>query len=811
MKKISFSQHVLPHLIAVAAFLVVTVFFFRPVFFENKTLVQHDIAQSIAVSKALNDYRDQTGEEGLWAANMYSGMPGYLVSVQWGNQAISMIKRVLTVFLPHPIGNIFMAFACYYIMLLAFRVRPYLAIAGALAFGLSSFMLIGLGAGHNARIGATALVPLVIAGIHLAFSGKRILGFGITTVALALHLRENHLQVTYYLIMIVLGYGLMQLIVALREKKAGELIKNVAVLIPAALLAAGSFFGQLWAIKEYTTYSARGKSELASSPQSTQQQSGVSRSYAFNYSNGILEPMTFLIPNFYGGSSQDYLVQHQDSKTYQALMRSGNQQMANQLAQYTTPYWGAQPLAAPYYAGAIIVFLFVVGILFAERKYVWWLIGISIFAIMLSWGKNFEAFNYFLFDHLPGYNKFRSVTFGLMMAFMAMPLLGLLGLEKLFEQGITPATKKKLWIAFGFTGGLCVLFILFGGMFSFMKDYEAELPNWFLNALRDDRKALFRSDAIRSFFFIAAMFIVLYFNLIKKVSPAIVYVFIAFIIMIDLVVVDKRYFANENYKRKREAVFSVRPSEDQVLKDKSYYRVLSTDFDGRASYFFNSITGYHGAILRRYQDVMDSCLNDNMQKLSADAQQQNFNVAQYGFLNMVNCKYIVFGEQPDQFIINEGAAGPAWFVKNVVTVNSPTDELAAINTTDTRSTAIVDVSKFTAPVFEYDSTSAVTIHEHKPNYLKYETQSQTPGFAVFSEIYYPEGWTAKIDGQEVPIVRANYILRALAIPAGKHTVEFTFAPKPFVVGNKITTASSWLVLLVLLGSIGWSLRKDSVE
>ncbi|HMV09143.1 MAG TPA: YfhO family protein [Cyclobacteriaceae bacterium] len=809
MKKINFTRQVFPHLVAIVAFLLVTVFFFNPIFFDNKTLVQHDIAQSIAGSKALADYRNQTGEEALWAPAMYSGMPAYMVSVQWGNTAIGFLKRVLTLSLPHPVANIFLAFICYYIMLLAFGIRPYLAIAGAFAFGLSSFMIIGLGAGHNARIGATALVPLVIAGIHLAFSGKRVLGFGVTGAALALHLRENHLQVTYYMILIVLGYGLMQLIVAIRDKKIVEFAKTIGILIPAALLAAGTFFGQLWAVKEYSAYSARGKNELTTtSPTKVAPASGMNRDKAFEYSNGILEPITFLIPNFYGGSSQEYLVQNTKSETYQALVNSGNNQQANQLAAYTSPYWGDQPLAAPYYGSAIIVLLFVVGILFAERKYVWWLVSISAFAIVLSWGKNFESFNYFLFDHLPGYNKFRSVTFALSMAFLAMPLLGLLGLEKLFEKGINPQTKKKLWVALGLTGGVCLLLLLFGGMFAFMRGGEENLPNWFLSALRDDRKSLMRGDALRSLGFIAAIFIVIYFDLIKKISPWIVCAFIAFMVMIDLTVIDQRYFAKENYKRKREAVFALQPSEEQVLKDKSYYRVYDAENGGRASYFFNSVTGYHGAILRRYQDLMDSCLYADMGRLSADAQTGKFNFANYSTLNMLNCKYIIYGEQANAYLVNDAVAGPAWFVQDVVSVNTPTEELAKINTIDTRKTAVIDASKFKAPQVQFDSTASIINVEHTPRYLKYESQSQVNGLGVFSEIYYPDGWIATIDGNEAPILRVNYVLRALEIPAGKHTIEFKFEPRAYTVGNKVTAACSWLMLLVLLGSMGWTLRKE---
>jgi len=810
MKKINFSQHILPHALAIIVFLVVTVFFFSPVFFENKTLIQGDIQQSVAVSKSLHDYRDQTGEEGLWAPNLYSGMPGYMVNVQWGFGPVSVLKRILTFNLPHPIGNIFLAFTCYYIMLLAFKVRPYLAIAGALAFGLSSFMIIGLSAGHNARIGAMAFMPLVLAGIHLSFSGKRMLGFGITAAGLALHLHQNHLQVTYYLIMIVLGYGLMQLILGIREKRVMEVFKTVVVLVPAALLAAGTFFGPLWAVYEYTPHSTRGKTELVS-PASVNSGSGLNRDYVFNYSNGILEPMTMLVPNFYGGSNSQFLFRDQNSESYKALMGTGNEQLVNNYARYTSQYWGEQPFTAPYYAGAIVVFLFVVGIIFAERKYVWWLVSLSALAIMLSWGKNFETFNYFLFDHLPGYSKFRSVTFVLTIVFFAMPLLGLLGLEKFLENGATKENQKKLLIAFAATGGVCLALVVFGGMFSFLREAESTLPDWFANALRDDRKSLLRSDAFRSFSFIAAIFIILYFNLQKKVSPYLFYGFLIFFVMIDLVVVDKRHFAKENYKRKREAVFTARPSEQQILQDKSYYRVLSDEMDGRASYFFNSLLGYHGAILKRYENLQDSCLYQDVQEFFTDAQQQKLDYPKYGIINMLNCKYIIFGEQTGQFVLNRGAIGPAWFIHEVVTVNSPTEELAKVEEIDTRKTAVVDISKFTAPEPQYDSASSIKLIAYKPNYLKYEAETQTNNTAVFSEIYYADGWTATIDGKESPILRVNYVLRALEIPAGKHIVEFRFAPKSYTVGNKITAAASWVLVVVLLVSIGWSLRKEKED
>ena len=804
MKKINFTQHILPHTIAVIVFLLVTVLFFSPIFFENKTIVQHDAAQSIGASKALADYREKTGEEGLWAPNMFSGMPAYLISLQWDNTGMNIIKRVLSLNLPHPVSNIFLAFVCYYILLLSFGIRPYLAIGGALAFGLSSFMLIGFSAGHNARIGAMAFMPLVLAGIHLTFTNKRLLGASLTAAALGLHLRENHLQVTYYLLLIVLGYGLMQLIVAIQQKRIPDLIKNVGILIPAALLAVGTYFGQLWGVAEYTEYSTRGKSELPATDSTAA--SGLNRDYVFNYSNGILEPLTLLIPNFYGGSSSAYLFYNKESNTYQALVNSGNQQMANNLARYTTPYWGKQPLTAPYYAGAIIVFLFVVGILFAERKYMWWLVSLSFIAIVLSWGKNFESLNYFIFDYLPGYNKFRSVTFVLAITFLAMPLLGMLGLENLLTKEHSKEVKKKLLVAFGSTAGLCLLILVFGGMFSFLTEVEATLPDWFIDALRADRKSLLQNDAFRSIAFITVIFIVLYFNLQKRISSSLVFGIIAFFITIDLVVVDRRYFDKESYKRKREAAFVMTAAEQRVAQDEAYYRIFNVQGDARPSYFFNSVTGYHGAKLRRYDDLLEKGIYNDLQTYFQDAQRQSIDFSKYGIINMLNCKYIIFGENANEVLVNYGASGPAWFIKRLEEVESPYEELEKTLEIDTRSAAVIDINKFKAPVIEYDSTSTIKLLENKPNYLKYEAETATKNIGVFSEIYYP-GWRALIDGKETDMVRVNYILRALQIPEGKHTIEFKFEPKPYMVGNKITMASSWIVLLLLLGSIGWTVKK----
>ncbi len=811
MKKINFLKDVLPHALAVGVFFIITVFFFNPVFFKNQALDQPDIQQSIGTAKELRDFRETTGEEGLWASSMFSGMPAYLINVHWSNGVVSFFKQLLAIWLPHPVCNIFLAFICYYIMLLAFGIRPYLAITGAIAFGLSSYMIVGIGAGHNARIGAIAFLPLMMAGIHLAFSGKRILGFGVTALGFALHFRENHLQVTYYFMLIIAGYGIVQLILALREKKVPDLLKTVGILIPAVILGVGTFFGQLWGVTEYTAYSIRGKSELTSKDPGAVT-SGLTKSYAFEYSNGIIEPFTLVIPNFYGGSSADYFVQDTKSKTYKALSTSGNDKVANELARYTSAYWGPQQNTAPYYAGAVIFFLFVLGIVFADKKYVWWLIPLSLFSIMLSWGNSFEAFNYAMFDYLPGYNKFRSVTFVLVIILFCMPLLGLLGLEKLITSGLNKEVNKKLLIIFSCTGGLCLMFLLFGGVMSFLKEGESGLPAWFTTALIEDRKSLFKSDAFRSLAFIAVAFAAIYFELWKKITPFGFYSLLIFITLVDLVAVNKRYFTESNFHGKRDnKAMAATEADEEILKDKSYYRVYNLQnpmAEARTSYYHHSIGGYHGAKIRRYQNLYDSCLTLQTNQLINDAQSGDLDFKSYGALNMLNIKYIVFGPGRENIIPNPEANGSAWFVQEITKVKSPNEELEKTCIINTKKSAIIDEVKFNVPNIEADSTSAIKLLTYKPNYLSYESTSTTNGLAVFSEIYYPAGWRASIDGKDAEILRANYVLRALAIPKGKHKIEFNFKPDAFVIGNKITMASSWLLLIVVLGTIGWSVKKD---
>lgn len=810
MKKIRLGD-ILPHAIAIFTFLLVTLVFFKPIFFDNKNIKQTDIIQFQGLAKELTDYQEQTGETALWAGHSFSGMPAYLISMQWGYQPLSYIKKAMALGLPHPIANIFIAFLSYYILLLVFGIRPYLAIAGALAFGLSSYMIIGLSAGHNARIGAIAFIPLLLAGIHLVFTKRHVLGFGIAAVATALHLKENHLQITYYLLMMIVIYGLIQLIFAIREKSLIPFLQSTGILFTAALLGAASMTGPLWAVAEYSKYSTRGKSELTSATPNEKASSGVSKEYAFRYSNGILEPLTVLIPNFYGGSSSESFVSDEKSKTYRALVQSQNQQQANQLANYASHYWGEQPFTAPYYTGAVFLFLFVLGLIVADKKTIWWLGLISVLGIVLSWGSNFESFNYFLFDYLPGYSKFRSVTFTLVMFFFAMPLLGMLALEKLLQEKWTPLLTKKLAWSFALTGGLCFVLAVTGNIFGdYLRTAEETLPNWFTNALSADRNAAFKSDAWRSFWFIALFAAILYSTLKGWLNKSICAWALVLLTLIDLVSLDNRYFSKDNYQRARDnSFFTANEADALLLSDKTDYRVLNVDYsEARTSYYHQSLGGYHGAPLKRYDELIMAFFNQQGDKISAALQQNTGDFSALGTLNMLNTKYILLGNTRSSVVENKSIYGNAWFVKEVITVKNANEELDFTLAGDTKNTAVINSTSWNGKEIEYDSLSNVRLIERKPNQLMYESSSNAKGLVVFSEIFYPKGWVATIDGTETEILRSNYVLRALPVPAGKHTIRFEFRPASYYVGNKVSMASSWLVLLILLGSISWSLKKN---
>ncbi len=797
---INFKAQVLPHLIAVGIFYVLTILFFSPVIFEGKNLSQHDIIQHQGASKESLDYRKETGQEALWTNSMFGGMPTYLLGAEFSGDLIKYVYKYSAFGLPHPIRIVFYSFICFYVLLLCFKVSPTLSIVGSVGWGLNTFNLIGLMAGHNSKIAAVAFIPLVIAGIHLVFTNKKLLGFALTAFATALELRVNHLQITYYLLIIIGIYGVVQLIHHILEKRHKEFSTTVLVLFAAALLGFMANFGRIWTTYEYGQYSTRGKSELTGKDQRS---TGLDKDYAFDYSNGITEPLVLFIPNFLGGASNQTL--SPDSEVAKVLRSNGyNRQQVKQQIQSVPTYWGKQRLSAPYYAGAIMIFCMIVGMFMVEKKYKYWLLAIIILSVMLSWGKNFAAFNYLLFDYLPGYNKFRSVTFTIIIAIFGINLLGTLGINELFKNGFSKSDQKILLRSTAIAGGLALFFVLFAGMFSFNGLVDAQLPDWFVNALKRDRESLLRSDAIRAVILIA-LFSGLIFGIIKeKISKQIGIAIMILIVTGDMWTVGKRYLKDSIYQKNVQSRFSKTAADERILQDKDhFYRVLNLNNpfnESETSYYHSSIGGYHGAKIGRYQELIENGLQNEMQQLISDLRSGKDGFSNTNLLNMLNTKYVKFGSEANNVLQNSQAFGNAWFVKKIRQVNSADDELAETINMASDSVAVVDVSKFDLKSATTGAGS-VDLINYSPNQMVYRATSSQGGLVVFSDIYYPQGWKATIDNNETTIIRANYVLRAVEVPAGEHNITFTFEPKSYHAGNLIMLIGSILVLLVFVFAI----------
>ncbi len=811
MKKIDFKNSILPHALAIGIFYITTILFFAPAIFENKSLSQHDILQWEGGAKELIDFRNDTGEEGLWSGSMFGGMPGYLVNVKWSNGIVATLQSILSLGFSHPIRLIFLCFLSYYLLLLSFKIRPYLSIGGALAFGLSSYLIIGIAAGHNARIGAIAFMPMVIAGVQLMFSGKRKAGFVLTALAMAMELRVNHLQITYYLLLVLIPFGLVHLFLSVKNKTLAPFFINIGLLLGAVVLALGTFIGTFWGTYQYSKYSIRGKSELSIKKEDNDKSdSGLDKSYAFQYSNGTFEAMTMFFPNILGGSSSNYLIQDRESETYKVL--SQRPEIANQVGQYTRSYWGSQPATAPYYLGAIIFLLAALGIAFSPKRHIAWIVPSALLGIFLAMGSNFESFNYFMFDYFPGYNKFRSVTFALIMAITTLPLLGFIGLEALLEKGLDQSNSKKFYIASGSALAIALFIFLTGGMGSFKSPFEAQMPStlaFLVNAMKSDRMALAKGDGGRAFVFMAIGLVVIWMMLKKKLNVPMGGLLLSAVILLDSWTVDKRYFGDDNYKRapKRE-FFSKTEADEAILREQTpSYRVANLQNpwnDARTSYFHKSIGGYHGAKMRRYQDMIEYHLSPEITTMIDSLKVGSTDFSSFGAINMLNTRYLLAGNTASAVIKNDFANGNGWFVDQVIPVNTPDEEIDGLIEINTKKQALVNKNKFNMPTA---GAGMVSLLEYAPNQLTYHVEARKAGLAVFSEIYYPDGWKAYIGEQEADILQVNYILRGLQIPEGQHKVIFKFEPKAYTVGNSIMLVSNVLLLVILLGYLGWEVKR----
>lgn len=794
-------KQAIPHTIAIVVFIALTVVFYYPLIVGDKTLDQHDINQGIASGIELTEFRTETGEEGLWANSMFSGMPAYLINVRWtGSAILTTIEKVISFGFPSSARETFLSMLCFYVLLVVFGVRPSLAIAGAIAYGFSTFFIISIQAGHIWKVRAIAYAPLVIAGVQLLYARKYIVGTALTALALALEINSNHLQITYYLLLILVLYGIVSLYTAVKNKDLVPFVYSNLLVVVAVIIAVGANLGKIWSTYEYGKYSMRGKSELASN---TDGGNGLDKEYVFRWSSGKLESFTFLVPNFYGGASGRY--NGSGSELEKVLQQ--NNAAPDQIQQYTRGllgYWGTQPgVAGPAYAGAIICFLFVLGILCADTKYRVWLITATVLGIVLSWGKNFPSLNYLLYDILPYYSKFRSVSMTVVISLLTMPLLGFIGLEKLFQEPKKERVKKLL-LAFGITAGVSLLVAII----AYVPAIDFEMQAFLKNAVDASRKSIVRMDAFRSFFFIAATFAAIYFFLKEKLSVGIFAVVLSVLITLDIVGVDYRYINSDSYLTKRKDTFLQQTPADQViLQDKSLsYRVLNfaDPFnEARTSAFHNSIGGYHGAKIGRYQDLIVHQLSGEIQEIMTSGRITPGNTR---LLSMLNTKYFLVGNTAESVVENPNALGNAWFVQSLKQVNTPDEELASLSDLPVKSEAVMDVTKFKKPEFQYDSSSSITLKFYAPNKLVYESTSSVNGYAVFSEIYYPAGWKAFIDNTEVSIDRVNYILRGLQVPAGTHQIEFKFEPNAYFVGNNVSLVFSIMLLLSIIAASLYSLK-----
>ena len=774
-----------PHIIIIVLFALISFAYFSPII-EGKRIDGHDVKTWIGMSKEISDFRDSSGNEALWTNSMFSGMPAYQISVKYSSNLVRYIDKVISLGFPRPANLLFLYLLGFYLLLLSLKVDYRVAAVGAIAYAFSSYFFIIIQAGHMTKAHAIAYLPMVVASVIYTYRGKLMLGGALTALTVALELYSNHLQITYYLIFILIFIGLYQLFQDYKSQNLPSFFKRSAVLILAALLGTGTCFTRLKTTMDYGKDSTRGKSELTSNIENKTK--GLDKDYATQWSYGIAETMTLLIPNFHGGASQGEL--STDSETYNALKRSPN---AKKIIKSLPLYWGDQPIVSgPTYAGAIVIFLFLLSLFLLKGRFKYWILSLTVLSIFLAWGKNFMPLTELFLDFFPGYNKFRAVSMILIVAEFTLPLLAFLALNNfIFSDADKLSKQKSLKNAFFITSSITLLFALVPNIFfDFVGFNDSMLASngWPVEALQSDRASMLSNDAWRSFFFILLAFLSLFFFLKHKVSSNNVILIFAVLLLFDMWTINKRYLNDSHFIRssKVKIPYKASQADNFILSDNDpnfrvFNQSVSTFNDASTSYFHKSIGGYHGAKLKRYQELIDSHISKgNMQ-----------------VLNMLNTKYFIL--QNGKVNRNPNVLGNAWFIKDTKIVENADDEILALNNFDASSIAIID-KRFKSLIKEFssDSLSSIKLDEYQPNYLKYSSSSKENQIAVFSEVYYDKGWNSYIDGELVSHFRANYILRAMNIPKGNHTIEFRFEPEIFKIGERISLASSILLIFSLI-------------
>lgn len=808
------------YILIAALFLLISVVYFSPVL-EGKKLQSSDGTQFKGMAKEIVDYREATGKEVLWSNNMFSGMPAYLTSTVYSGEVISKIQRSITG-ISQPVMILTFSFLFFFILCILLDIGIWTAFAASLAYGFMTFTFVVMVTGHMTKAHALTYTALIVAGILVAFKKNRIAGSLIATLGLSLMLSANHLQMTYYVAILALILGITYLIYAIREKTLPDFTKTAGLLLIAVLLAVGTNFSRLYTTYEYGKYSMRSQSDLSLGGEN--KSSGLDKNYILDYSYDLGEALTAFIPRFKGGGMGEPL--STSSETYKFFAEAQGPEKAKKAVEGGMPmYWGTQPISgAPFYFGAVLCFLFVLGIFLVKGKDKWWLVAVFVISLLLSLGKNFQFLTNLMLDYFPGYNKFRDVKNIIVIQQFAMALLGVLAIKEIYERKITNEEfMKGLKYAFGITGGLALIFAVLPGLAgSFSGKTDAQYlqmgyPQQFIDALIADRESALRIDAFRTFIFVflAAGGLWAYWN--NKLKGQYAIVLWVVLVLADMMPVNKKYFNNDNFSSKKEVAVPFQPTlaDQEIKKDKDlYYRVLNLQnpfADARTSYFHKSLGGYHGAKMKRYNELYSYTIEPEMRTLIAGFKTPETMDSVMNYLpviNMLNTKYFIY-DLNSAPLGNSHALGNAWLVKNVKIVNKADEEVTSLKNFDPKTTAIVNKS-FEKELSGFTSGSGegqIKLTEYQPNYLKYEaTVNSGSQLAVFSEIYYPKGWKSFIDGKETVHLQVNFVLRAMVIPSGKHEIEFKFEPASYYLGNKVSLASSILLLLAIGGYIYFSFK-----
>ncbi|MFD0862309.1 YfhO family protein [Sungkyunkwania multivorans] len=799
-----------PHLLVVLSFVIIAIAYFHPVL-QGKKLEQSDITQFKGASRSVVEFREEHGEEPYWADNLFGGMPAYQVSALYPHNYLRDINSSLRV-IPAPASAVFLYFIGFYVLLLVLKIDYKLAFLGALAFGLSTYMIIILGVGHNSKANAIGYMPFILSGIFLVFQRKYLLGFALTTLFMGLEISANHYQMTYYLFFLVLAIGGVFLYHAYKDGELKHFFTSVSVLLVAVILSIGMNATPIMATQEYVKESIRGKNELTINPDGSSKEaaSALSKDYITDYSYGILESFDLFIPRLMGGSNGERL--GKNSNSYEYLLSIGARpSQAADIVERLPMYWGNQPIvAAPAYLGAVVIFLFVMALFLVKGKLKWSLLIGGIFMLLLSYGKNFSLLTNFMIDHFPLYDKFRAVSSAQVIVELVVPILAILGLRKFFAEETTAVQRQRsLKWSLIITGGIAVAFILLKGSFDYTgvnDDYYANVfgqiygPGFMDNLIADRELILFK-DAMRSLLFVGFTAAALWLFTLQRLKKTPVLVALGVLLVVDLVGVGKRYVNADSFvsERKYEQPFKMTQADREILKDKGHYRVYEPSGglgSSRTSYFHNAVLGYHAAKLRRFQDLYEFHISQN-----------NIQV-----LNMLNAKYIIRqGENGNEVALtNPYAFGNAWFIDTLKVVQGPNEAILALKDVNLRQNAVMeeDFANLVAKrTFTNDSTDVIILENHRSDHQTFKSSRKTDGFAVFSEIYYEDGWNAYIDGVKVPHYMANYVLRALPVPSGNHTIEFRFEPEVIKKGTTITLASYGLAFLLLLGGFIWNRKR----